>query len=77
MVSHLRSAYGVSERRACRTVGMSRASYRYRSVADPQSKLRVRLRDLAAARVRYGYRRLWVLLRREGYTVNHKRIYRL
>ena len=77
VVSYLRTAYDVSERRACRTVGMSRASYRYRSVADPQSELRVRLRDLAAARVRYGYRRLWVLLRREGYTVNHKRIYRL
>ena len=77
VVSHLRTAYGVSERRACRTIGMSRASYRYRSVADPQNELRVRLRDLAAARVRYGYRRLWVLLRREGYTVNHKRIYRL
>ena len=77
VVSHLRTAYGVSERRTCRTVGMSRASYRYRSVADPQSELRVWLRDLATSRVRYGYRRLWVLRRREGYTVNHKRIYRL
>ena len=48
VVSYLRSAYDVSERRACRTIGMSRASYRYRSVADPQSELRVRLRDLAA-----------------------------
>ena len=74
---HLRSAFGVSERRACRTIGMSRASYRYRSVADPQDELRVRLRDLAGARVRYGYRRLWLLLRREGYRVNHKRVYRL
>ena len=73
-VSHLRTAYGVSERRGCRTIGMARASYRYRSVADLQSELRVRLRELAAARVRYGYRRLWVLLRREGYIVNHKRI---
>jgi putative transposase len=77
VVSHLRSAFDVSERRACRTVGMTRASYRYRSVADPQHELRLRLRDLAASRVRYGYRRLWLLLRREGYSVNHKRIYRL
>jgi putative transposase len=77
VVSHLRSAFDVSERRACRTVGMARASYRYRSVADPQHELRLRLRDLAASRVRYGYRRLWLLLRREGYSVNHKRIYRL
>jgi putative transposase len=77
VVSHLRSAFDGSERRACRTVGMSRASYRYRSVADPQDELRLRLRDLAASRVRYGYRRLWLLLRREGYPLNHKRIYRL
>ncbi len=76
-VSHLRTAYGVSERRGCRTIGMARAAYRYRSVADLQSELRVRLRELAAARVRYGYRRLWALLRREGDIVNHKRIYRL
>jgi putative transposase len=60
---------------AYRTIGTSRAAGRYRSVADPQHELR--LRDLAAAPVRYGYRRLWVLLRREGYTVNHKRICRL
>lgn len=42
-----------------------------------QTALRMRLRDLAAARVRYGYRRLHVLLRREGWQVNHKRVYRL
>ena len=77
VVRHLQQAYGVSERRACRATGFARSTQRYRSVADPQTALRVRLRDLAAARVRYGYRRLWVLLRREGYRVNHKRIYRL
>jgi putative transposase len=77
VVSHLRSSYDVSERRACRATGFSRASQRYRSVADPQTELRLRLRELAASRVRYGYRRLWVLLRREGFDVNHKRIYRL
>jgi putative transposase len=77
LVTFLRTAYGVSERRACRVAGLARATQRYRSVADPQTELRVRLRELAAVRVRYGYRRLWVLLRREGYAVNHKRIYRL
>ncbi len=46
-------------------------------MADDQAALRLRLRDLAAARVRYGYRRLHVLLRREGWPVNHKRVYRL
>jgi putative transposase len=72
-----RAGFRVSERRACRLAGMARSSYRYRSQAADQAALRLRLRDLAAARVRYGYRRLHILLRREGWRVNHKRIYRL
>jgi putative transposase len=77
VVKHLCLAYRVSERCACRACGFSRASQRYRSMADPQDELRLRLKELAASRVRYGYRRLHVLLRREGWPVNHKRIYRL
>ena len=50
---------------------------RYRSRADQQMALRLRLKDLAAARVRWGYRRLHVLLGREGWKINHKRVYRL
>jgi len=50
---------------------------RYVSVRDPQDGLRMRLKDLAAARVRYGYRRLHVLLRREGWEINPKRVYRI
>jgi len=46
-------------------------------VRDPQVGLRIRLKDLAAVRIRYGYRRLHVLLRREGWAVNHNRVYRL
>ena len=69
-VSYLQAAYGVSERRACRVTGTSRATHRYRSVADPQDELRLRVRELAASRVRYGYRRIHVLLRREGWPVN-------
>ncbi len=72
-----RVGFRVSERRACRVAGVPRSSYRYRPVAADQTALRLRLRDLAAARVRYGYRRLHILLRREGWQVNHKRIYRL
>src|SRR4028118_1981390 len=49
----------------------------FQSRKDPQHALRIRLRDLAAARVRYGYRRLHLLLRREGWKVNPKRVYRL
>jgi putative transposase len=76
-VAHLRVAYDVSERRACKTTGFERSSHRYRSARDPQTALRIRLKDLAAVRVRYGYRRLHILLRREGWAVNHKRVYRL
>jgi len=55
---------------------ISASSYRYRSQAQDQTVLRMRIRDLAASRVRYGYRRLHVLLQREGWQINHKRVYR-
>jgi len=70
-------AYQVSERRACGTLAFHRSTVRYRSKARDQTPIRMRLRELAASRVRYGYRRLHVLLRREGWKVNHKRIWRL
>ena len=56
---------------------MNRATLRYEHHRDPQEALRVRLRELAGSRVRYGYRRLTVMLRREGWEVNAKRIYRI
>jgi putative transposase len=56
---------------------ITRWSNRYQSRRDPQTELRVRLRDLASTRIRFGYRRLTVLLRREGWWVNTKRVYRL
>lgn len=60
-------------------IAVDRGSYRYKSVGDSaaQVALRIRIRDLSAVRIRYGYRRLHVLLKREGWQVNHKRIYRL
>jgi putative transposase len=76
-VQFFRVGFRVSERRACRLAGVARSSYRYRSVAADQAALRLRLRDLAATQVRYGYRHLHILLRREGWRVNHKRVYRL
>jgi putative transposase len=77
-VQRVQERYGLSERRACRLVGIGRSTLRYRSHAraDEQS-LRQRLHELAAERPRFGYRRLHVLLRREGVVVNHKRIERL
>lgn len=77
VVRHFQEAYAVSERRACRASGFGRASHRYKSRRDPQVALRVRLKELAETRVRYGYRRLHVLLQREGWQVNHKTVYRV
>jgi putative transposase len=77
LVHWAREAYQVSERRACRSVGVDRALIRYRSRRPSQAPLRARLRELAAVRLRAGYQQLYVLLRREGWRVNHKRIYRL
>jgi putative transposase len=55
----------------------ARSSHRYRSIREEPVALRMRLRELAMARPRFGYRRLWVLLRREGWKVNHKKVLRL
>jgi putative transposase len=76
-VEFVRVGFAVSERRACRVIGCHRRTYRYRSRAKDQTALCMRLRELASVRVRYGYRRLHTLLRREGWSVNHKRVYRL
>lgn len=70
--------YGLSERRACQLVGVGRSTVRYRPKGRVgEAALRQRLRELAAERPRFGYRRLHALLRREGVIVNHKRIERL
>ena len=74
-VAHLRSAFDMSERRACRTINCVRMTMRYRSRRPDDIELRQRMRALAQRR-RFGYRRLHVLLRREGFTVNHNRLFR-
>jgi putative transposase len=76
-VVHLIAAGQMSERRACRVAGVDRALVRYRSYKPDDAALRARLRALAHERRRFGYRRLHVLLRREGWAVNKKRIQRI
>ncbi len=68
---------GLSERRACTIVGADRKMIRYRSCRSPETELRERLRELANERRRFGYRRLFILLRREGEPSGINRIYRL
>ena len=77
MVTRTQAAYAVSERRACQVLGAPRATHRYASVRDDQASLRARIRELASVHVTWGYQRIWVKLRREGWPVNRKRIYRL
>lgn len=77
LVVELTMRYQVGRRKVCAALAFPRSSHYYKSRRDPQEALRIRLRDLAASRVRYGYRRLYVLLRREGWAINHKRVYRL
>ena len=77
MVDHARSTWRVSIRRACRALPVERSTYHYRSRRAGQAQLSERIKEIAATRVRYGYRRIHVLLRREGWRVNPKRIYRL
>lgn len=68
---------GYSQRRACVLIGMAPRTFRYASRRPDDTPLRARLRALAAERRRFGYRRLHMLLRREGVALNHKRLFRL
>ena len=76
-VAHLRAVMGLSERRACSIVSADRKMVRYRSCRPPDLALRTQLRELANERRRFGYRRLFVLLRRDGEPSGINRIYRL
>jgi putative transposase len=76
--AHVQEQFGLSQRQACRLVGSARSTIRYRRRRHRDDEaLRLRLRELAAQRPRFGYRRLHVLLRREGIVVNHTRVERL
>ena len=76
-IAHAREHHGVSERRACSLVGVSRRVVRYEPQRSDDAPLRQRLRELAAERRRFGYRRLGYLLAREGMRLNHKKLLRI
>ena len=77
LVRNLQERYRISERRGCAVLQFDRSSHRYRSNRDDQAYLRSRIREIAAARIRFGHRRIYIVLRREGIVVNHKRVRRL
>ena len=76
-VTHLRTAYPVSDRRACRLVQIARSRWQYHPHRPDDGPLAAALAMKAAARPRWGYRRLALLLSRDGWTVNHKRVLRV
>lgn len=76
-VAHLVGHHGMSERRACKATGFCRMTMRYKTKCADDTVLRERMKAIAHERRRFGYRRLHVLLRREGFVVNHKRLFRL
>ena len=76
-VAHLRAAFEMSERRACKAIGCCRMSMRYKTTRADDAALRQRMKAIAHERRRFGYRRLHVLLKREGYMINHKKLFRL
>lgn len=69
--------FGASLRQACAAVMVSRSVYLHRSRARDARPLTQRIKEITATRVHYGYRRVHVMLRREGWQNNHKRVYRL
>jgi putative transposase len=77
VVEHLRADFGLSQRRSCRLAVAGRTACRYQRRRSEPAGLRERLRELAGQRPRFGYRRLHVLLLREGWRVNHKRVLRM
>jgi putative transposase len=77
LAAFLQESFEVSERRACGVLPLARTSFRYRSVRKDPIVLQQRIRELAEARVRYGYRRIHILLRREGFKVSKHRVHRL
>jgi len=76
-VAHLRAEHAVSERRVCRVLGVDRTVVRYRSRRGDDGAIRARLRAIAAERRRFGYRRVGLLVAREGVRLNHKKLRRL
>jgi len=77
LVSKLIAAYRVSIRRACSVVTMHRSNWHYKPHRREDRPLRQRMKEIAATRIRYGMWRIYILLRREGFRDNHKRVYRI
>ncbi len=77
LVDTIKADWKVSIRRACSVLKVDRSLYVYKSRRGEQAELKLKIKDICQTRVRYGYRRVHILIKREGWSVNPKRIYRL
>lgn len=77
IIIDLQQAWNISENRACNLIHFARKTHRYIGRRYDQAPLRSRIKEIAYARVRYGCKRIHIMLRREGWHINHKRTYRL
>jgi len=77
LAQSLMDEFRISQRRACNVVQTHRSGFHYKSTRRDESVIRKRMREIAQVRVRYGFERIFILLRREGFKDNHKRVYRL
>jgi putative transposase len=75
--AHLCTAHGVSQRRACKVLKVDRSSIRYRSIRPDDGALREAMKKVASERRRFGYRRIHLMLQRQGIAMNHKKLRRL
>jgi putative transposase len=69
--------YQISQTRACKCVLLARSMFFYKHHRRDETALKMRIREIASTRIRYGFKRIFTLLRREGFTDNHKRVYRI
>lgn len=76
-VAHARDQHGVSQRRACKVLAVDRSSVRYKSIRPDDGDLREAVRRVAAERRRFGYRRIHIMLQRQGIVMNQKKLRRL
>jgi putative transposase len=77
MLPKVREAWRLSERRACVVLDINRKMLHYCPVKRDDPILRARIKEIAHTRIRYGYERITILLRREGWQVNRKRVRRI
>ena len=77
VVAYIMASHGYSEHKACKLPRQHRSTQRKKMVSNPLTELRQRMHEIMATRIRYGYRRVHIMLKREGWEIGHNRVYRV